>query len=114
MTIVVFYKTFEAVTWGNEYVLSSCFYVLSSGGMVSRTLDHVIYVGWKIYVTECKQELEVLWKSNVVLGLCGSEDFKRKKEGQWAQEKEKLEWFDPLETWSLSLIKKTMSYVVTG
>ncbi len=30
----------------------------------------------------------VKWKSNVVLGLCGSEDFEKKKEGQWAQEKE--------------------------
>jgi hypothetical protein len=44
--IVVLCKTFEAVTRGSGYVLSSsCFCVLSSGGMVSGTLDYVICVG---------------------------------------------------------------------
>jgi hypothetical protein len=38
-------KTFEAITKGNAYVLFSYFYVLSSGGIVSGTLDYVIYVG---------------------------------------------------------------------
>ncbi len=42
---MVLCKTFEAVTGGSEYVLSSCFYVLSSGGMVLGTLDYVICVG---------------------------------------------------------------------
>ncbi len=44
--IVVLCKTFEAVTRGSGHVLtSSCFCVLSSGGMVSGTLDYVICVG---------------------------------------------------------------------
>jgi hypothetical protein len=30
----------EAVTRGNENVLSSCFFILSSGAMVSRTLGY--------------------------------------------------------------------------
>jgi hypothetical protein len=42
---VVICKTFEVVIRGNGYVLSSCLFVLSNGGMVSRTLDYVIYVG---------------------------------------------------------------------
>ncbi len=43
---MVLCKTFEAVTGGSGYVLySSYFYVLSSGGMVSGTLDYVICVG---------------------------------------------------------------------
>jgi hypothetical protein len=44
---MVFCKTFETVTEGNGYVLSSYFYVLPSGGMVSGTLDYVICVGLK-------------------------------------------------------------------
>jgi hypothetical protein len=42
---VVLCKTFEVVTGGSGYVLSSYFYVLSSGGMVSRILDYVICEG---------------------------------------------------------------------
>ncbi len=43
---MVICKTFEVVTKGSGYVLSSsCFYVLSSRVMVSRTLDYVICVG---------------------------------------------------------------------
>ncbi len=41
-----FVRLFEAITWGSGYVLSSYFYVLSSGAMVLRTLDYVICVGW--------------------------------------------------------------------
>jgi hypothetical protein len=37
-------KTFEVVTRGSGYVLSSCFYALSREEMVSRALDYVIYV----------------------------------------------------------------------
>jgi hypothetical protein len=42
---MVLCKTFETITKGNGYVLSYCFYALSSGGMVLRTLDYVICVG---------------------------------------------------------------------
>ncbi len=42
---MVLCKTFEAVTRGSGYVLSSYFYVLSSGRMVSGTLNYVICVG---------------------------------------------------------------------
>jgi hypothetical protein len=77
--IMVFCKTFETVTRGSGYVLSSCFYILSSGRMVLGTLDYVIYVGWRIFVTKCKQEFEFPWKSNVVLGSCGFKDFGKKK-----------------------------------
>ncbi len=54
--------------------------------MVSKKQDCVICVGWGIYSTVCKLELEFLWKSNVVWDLCGSKDFE--KRGQWAQESE--------------------------
>jgi len=54
--------------------------------MVSRKLDCVICVGWGIYSTMCKLELEFPWKSNVVLDSCEYEDFE--KRGQWAQESE--------------------------
>jgi hypothetical protein len=54
--------------------------------MVSKKQDCVICVGWGIYSTICKLELEFPWKSNVVWDLCGSKDFE--KRGQWAQESE--------------------------
>jgi hypothetical protein len=41
-----FVRLFKAVIWGSGYVLSSCFYALSNGAMVLRTLDYVICVGW--------------------------------------------------------------------
>ncbi len=44
---MVLCKTFEIVIGGSGYVLFSYFYVLPSGGMVSRTLDYVICVGLK-------------------------------------------------------------------
>jgi len=46
----------------------------------------------------------------VVLGSCGSEDFEKKKEASGLKRKI-LERSDPLETSSLSLMKKAMSYV---
>jgi len=45
---------------------------------VSRKLDSVICVGRKIYSIICKLELEFPWKFNVVLDLCGFEDFEKK------------------------------------
>jgi hypothetical protein len=42
---VVLCKTFEVVTGGSGYVLSSYFFVLSSGMMVLEKLDCVICVG---------------------------------------------------------------------
>ncbi len=80
-----FVMILEAVTGGNQCVIFSSS-ILSSGAMVSRKPDCVICVGWGIYSTMCKLELEFLWKSNVVLDSCGSEDFE--KRGQWAQENE--------------------------
>jgi hypothetical protein len=73
------------VTGGSQCVvfLSSD---LSNGAMVSRKLDREICVGWGIYNTICKLELEFLWKSNVVWDLCGFENFE--KRGQWVQESE--------------------------
>jgi hypothetical protein len=78
-----FVRILEVVIVGSRCVvfLSS---VLSSGAMVSRKPDGVICVGWEIYNTICKLELEFLQKSNMVLDLCGSEDFE--KRGEWAQE----------------------------
>jgi hypothetical protein len=49
----------------------------------------------------------------VVLGLCGFKDFEKKKEANGLKRKI-LERFHPLETSSLSLMKKAVSYVVTG
>ncbi len=74
-------------------MLCSCFYILSSSG---------------IYVTKCKQEFEFLWKSNVVLGSCGLKTFRRRKKASGLK-RERLERFDPLETSSLSLMRKAMS-----
>jgi hypothetical protein len=65
--------------WGSWYVLFSYFHVLSSWGMVSRTLDYVICMGWGIYVTTCKHELEFPWKSNVVLGSCDLKNLRRRR-----------------------------------
>jgi hypothetical protein len=48
----------------------------------------------------------------VVLGSCGSEDFEKKKEANGLK-REISEQSNPLETSSLSLMKKAMSYVVT-
>ncbi len=110
---MVLCKTFEVIIGGNGYVLSSCFYVLSRRGMVSGTLDYVICVGRGIYITECKHELDFPWKSNVVLGLCGFEDFEKKKEANGLK-RERLERSNPLQTSSLSMMKKVVSYVVTG
>ncbi len=45
--------------------------------------------------------------------MCGSEDFEKKKEANGLKKK-RLERLDPLETSSLSLMKKSMSYVVIG
>jgi hypothetical protein len=49
----------------------------------------------------------------MVLGLCGFEDFEKKKKASGLM-KESLERFDPLETSSFSLMKKAMFYVVIG
>jgi hypothetical protein len=65
------------VTGGNQCVVFLSF-VLSNGAMVSRKPDRVICVGRGIYITICKLELEFLWKSNVVLDLCGFEDFEKR------------------------------------
>jgi hypothetical protein len=56
--------------------------------MVSGILDYVIYLGWGIHITKCKQEFEFPWKSNVVLGSCGLKDFEKKKEDQWTHERD--------------------------
>jgi len=106
-----FIRLFEVVDGGSGYVLSSFFFVLLSGAMVSRTLDYVIYVGWGIYVTECKHELEFLWMSSVILGLCGLKILRRWKKVSGLK-RERSKQSDPLETSSLSLMKKTISYVV--
>ncbi len=108
-----FVRLFEAITRGSGYVLSSCSYVLSSGAMVSRTLDYVICVGWGIFITKCKHELEFPWVSNVVLALCGLKTLRRWKKANGLK-KERLKRLDPLETSSLSLMKKVMSYVIIG
>jgi hypothetical protein len=107
-----FVRLFEVVIKGSGYVLSSYFSILSNGTMVSETLDYVICVGWGIYVIECRHELEFLWMSNVVLGLCGL-----KISGRWKKanglKREKSERSNPLETSSFSLMKKAISYVLT-
>jgi hypothetical protein len=78
-----FVRIHEVVTRGSWCVvfLSS---ILSNGTMVSRKQNCVICVGWRIYSTICKLELEFPWKSNVVMDLCGSKDFE--KRGQWVQD----------------------------
>jgi hypothetical protein len=111
MRIVVLCKTFEALTRGSGYVLFSCFYVLSSGRMVSRTLDYVICVDWGIYVNKCNHELEFMWKSNVVMGLCGLKFLKRRKKASGFK-RERSKWSNPLKSSSLSFMKKVVSYVV--
>ncbi len=81
--IVVLCKTFEAIIGGSGYVLSYCFYFLSSGSPM-WSWDRV--------------GLKTLRRRKKVNGL----------------KKERLEQIDPLETSSLSLTKKGVSYVVTG
>jgi hypothetical protein len=54
--------------------------------MVTRKQNRVICVGWGIYSTVCKLELEFPWKFNVVLDSCGFKDFEKK--GQQVQESE--------------------------
>jgi hypothetical protein len=49
-----------------------------------------------------------MWKSNVVLGLCGLKTLRRRKKASGLKS-ERSEQFDPLETSSLSLMKKAMS-----
>jgi len=51
--------------------------------------------------------------SNVVLGLCGVKILRRWKKVSGLK-RERLERSDPLETSSLSLPKKVVSYVVIG
>jgi hypothetical protein len=49
----------------------------------------------------------------VVLGSCGFENFEKRK-GASGFKKKRTKRFDPLETSSLSFMKKAMSYVVIG
>jgi hypothetical protein len=90
--IVILCKTFEAITRGGGYVLSSYFYVLLSGGVVSRTLNYVICEGWGIYVTECKHEFEFMWKSNVVMGLCDLKNLRRREKASGLKREIKMIW----------------------
>jgi hypothetical protein len=53
------------------------FYFVKWSDGVKET-GSVICVSWGIYSTVCKLELEFPWKSNVVLDLCGSEDFEKR------------------------------------
>jgi hypothetical protein len=50
---------------------------------------------------------------NVVLGSWGFEDFEKKKEASGFK-RERLERFDPLETFNFFLMKKAMSYLVSS
>ncbi len=72
-----FVRILEAVIGGSQCVIFMSS-ILSSGAMMSRKLDCVIFVGWRIYNTVCKLKLEFPWKSNVVLDSCGTEDFEKK------------------------------------
>jgi hypothetical protein len=49
----------------------------------------------------------------VVLGSCGLKILRRRKKTNGAKERERSERSNPLETSSLFLMKKAMSYVVT-
>jgi hypothetical protein len=61
-----------------------------------------------IYVTKCKQKLGLLWKFNVVLGLCGMKTLRRIRKASGFK-RERSERSDPLETSSLSLMKKVVT-----
>jgi hypothetical protein len=58
------------------------------------------------------RNLKFLWKSNVVLGSCGLKNLRRRKKVNGLK-REKSDQFDPLEASSFSLMKKSISYVVT-
>ncbi len=47
----------------------------------------------------------------MVLGSCGSKDFEKREANGF--KKVRLEQFDPLETSSLSMMKKVVSYLVS-
>jgi hypothetical protein len=49
-----------------------------------------------------------MWKSNVVLGLCGLKNLRRRRKA-CGLKRERSKQFDPLETSSLSLMKKAIS-----
>jgi hypothetical protein len=91
--IVILCKTFEAVTGESGCVLCSYIYVLSS---------------WEIYLTKCKQELKLMWKSNVVLGSCGLKTLRRRKKANGLNIKRSKQ-SDPLEASNHSLMKKVVS-----
>jgi hypothetical protein len=57
------------------------------------------------------RNLKFPWKSNVVLGSCGLKNLRRRKKASGFK-RESSERFNPLETSSLSLMKKAMSYVI--
>jgi len=85
-----------------------CFVKWRDGVRNTRLCD---LCGMRIYITECKHELEFPCMSNVVLSSCGSKDFEKKKEANGLK-KARSKRFNPLETSSLSLMKKVVSYVV--
>jgi hypothetical protein len=91
--IVILCKTFETITGESWCVLCSYIYVLSS---------------WEIYLTKCKQELKFMWKSNVVLGLCGLKTLRRRNKVNGLKRKRSKQ-SDPLEASNLSLMKKVVS-----
>ncbi len=84
-----------------------CFVKWRDGVRNTRLCD---LCGMRIYITKCKQELEFPCKSNVVLSSCGSKDFEKKEANGLKKARSKR--FNPLETSSLSLMKKVVSYVV--
>jgi hypothetical protein len=49
-----------------------------------------------------------MWKFNVVMGLCGLKKLKRRRKA-CGLKRERSEQFDPLETSSLSLMKKVVT-----
>jgi hypothetical protein len=99
--------------WGESYKGGLWFVVRllkQSLGKVDMCYVHVFMfcqVGG-FYFTKCKHELEFPWKSNVIMGSCGLKTLRRRKKANGLK-RERSEWFDPLETSSLSLMKKAIS-----
>jgi hypothetical protein len=75
-----FVRFFEAVNhWGKWICVVFLFlcFVKWSDNVKNIGLCDLCGLGCGIYITVCKQELEFLWMSNVVLGLCGVKILKR-------------------------------------
>ncbi len=82
--IVVLCKTFEVVTWKVDLCCVHVFMFCQVERFMSETLNYVICLDQRIYVIGTWVPMEV----KCDYGFVWFEDFEKKKESQWAQERE--------------------------